>query len=161
MNEMCATCSHKASLYDESDIGGVPNTTLIGEYCSLNECKYEDLEFDLREIYKKIAEIIREYDDDLNRSTGFERIKELIDGVTSTHSSTGSSTEIRGCNDCMIIREYLSKCEQYGCDSCVADTYCILNNLRTDRYPGEMCEKNLLGYLDSRKEIHNNISPKN
>ena len=84
MNKMCATCSDKAELYDESEVGGTPNRTLIGEYCKLNECKYEDLEFDLREIYKKIADIIREYDDnDLNRSTGFERIKELIEGVKS------------------------------------------------------------------------------
>ena len=84
MNKMCATCSDKAELYYESEVGGTPNRTLIGEYCKLNECKYEDLEFDLREIYKKISEIIREYDDnDLNRSTGFERIKELIEGVKS------------------------------------------------------------------------------
>ena len=85
-----------------------------------------------------------------------EWLKELKQYRENRTSSP--STEMRGCSDCIIIREYLSKCEQYGCDSCVAETYCILNNLRTDRYPGEMCEKNMLEYLDSRKEIHNNIS---
>ena len=93
MDEKCSRCSDKVNLWNETEENGVINHTLIGEYCRLNECKYADLEYDLREIYKKIAEIIREYDDDdLNRSTGFERIKELIEGVTSTHSSTDSST---------------------------------------------------------------------
>lgn len=80
----------------------------------------------------------------------YEECRKVAKKYPEKNDTGISSTEMRGCNDCMIIREYLSKCEQYGCDSRVAETYCIFNNLRTDRYPGEMCERNLLEYLDSK-----------
>ena len=32
-----------------------------------------------------------------------------------------------------LCKEYLSKCKT--CDECIAETYCILNNLRNSRYP--------------------------
>lgn len=46
-----------------------------------------------------------------------------------------------------LIKEYLSKCKEYGCDSCIAQIYCIENNLRESRYPQDYCEENLLQYL--------------
>ena len=46
-----------------------------------------------------------------------------------------------------LIREYLSKCKEYGCDSCMAQTFCISHNLRKNRYPQEYCENNLHNYL--------------
>lgn len=46
-----------------------------------------------------------------------------------------------------LIKEYLSKCEEYGCDSCMAQTYCIENNLRDSRHPQDYCEDNLREYL--------------
>lgn len=50
-----------------------------------------------------------------------------------------------------ICREYLSKCKEYGCDSCIASTYCIINNLRESRYPQEYCINNLKKYLKNLK----------
>lgn len=51
----------------------------------------------------------------------------------------------------LICKEYLSKCREYGCDSCTAETYCILNHLRTDRYPQNDCPEKLKAYLRQRK----------
>lgn len=51
----------------------------------------------------------------------------------------------------LICKEYLSKCREYGCDSCIAETYCILNHLRTDRYPQNDCLEKLKAYLRQRK----------
>lgn len=51
----------------------------------------------------------------------------------------------------LICKEYLSKCREYGCDSCIAETYCILNHLRTDRYPQNDCPEKLKAYLRQRK----------
>ena len=47
----------------------------------------------------------------------------------------------------LLIREYLSKCQEYGCDSCIAEHYCIENDLRTDRYPQKDCPEKLKAYL--------------
>ena len=46
-----------------------------------------------------------------------------------------------------IIREYLGKCNEYGCDGCIAEFYCIENNLRKDRYPQKDCSDKLKAYL--------------
>lgn len=45
----------------------------------------------------------------------------------------------------LIIHEYLDKLKHpdYGCDSCIVQTYCIYNDLRTDRYPQSDCPKKL------------------
>ena len=47
----------------------------------------------------------------------------------------------------MICKEYLSKCKETGCDGCIAEFYCIENNLRHDRYPQEDCLEKLKDYL--------------
>lgn len=47
----------------------------------------------------------------------------------------------------LLIREYLSKCQEYGCDSCIAEYYCIENNLKTDRYPQKDCPEKIETYL--------------
>ena len=57
------------------------------------------------------------------------------------------------CENCKIVREYLSKCREHGCDSCVAEIFCIKNNLRDNRYPGERCETNVAEYLKSIREL--------
>ena len=46
-----------------------------------------------------------------------------------------------------VIVEYLSKCKETGCDGCIAEFYCIENNLRTDRYPQKDCPEKLKEYL--------------
>ena len=52
--------------------------------------------------------------------------------------------------------EYLGKCREYGCDSCVAEIFCIENGLRKDRYPHDGCVENLKAYLEhSYKEAKN------
>ena len=45
----------------------------------------------------------------------------------------------------LLIKEYLSKCNETGCDGCIAEFYCIENHLRTDRYPQKDCPKKFLG----------------
>lgn len=47
----------------------------------------------------------------------------------------------------LLVKEYLSKCKEYGCDSCIAEHYCIQNNLRTDRYPQKDCPNKLKEYF--------------
>ena len=46
-----------------------------------------------------------------------------------------------------IIKEYLSKCKETGCDGCIAEFYCIENSLRYDRYPQKDCSEKLKKYL--------------
>ena len=46
-----------------------------------------------------------------------------------------------------LCEEYLSKCKETGCDGCIAEFYCIENNLRTDRYPQNDCPEKLKAYL--------------
>ena len=48
-----------------------------------------------------------------------------------------------------ICGEYLRKCK--ACDECIAQTFCILNGLRTDRVPQKGCEEKLKRYLKERK----------
>ena len=48
-----------------------------------------------------------------------------------------------------VCREYLSKCQ--CCDECVAQTYCILHDLRSSRVPQEYCIDNLKSYLGRAK----------
>lgn len=50
----------------------------------------------------------------------------------------------------LLVREYLSKLEYCGCDGCIAQFYCIKNNLRKDRYPQDNCHKKLKDYLKQR-----------
>ena len=50
-----------------------------------------------------------------------------------------------------LCAEYLSKCEEYGCDSCIAQIYCIKNGLRHDRYPQNDCPQQLKEFLKQRK----------
>lgn len=47
----------------------------------------------------------------------------------------------------LLVKEYLSKCRDSGCDGCVAEYYCITNNLRTDRYPQDDCPDKLKDYF--------------
>jgi hypothetical protein len=47
----------------------------------------------------------------------------------------------------LLVKEYLSKCRDSGCDGCVAEYYCIKNNLRTDRYPQDDCSDKLKEYF--------------
>lgn len=46
----------------------------------------------------------------------------------------------------LVCKEYLNKCKEYGCDSCIAENYCILNHLRDNN----KCIDNLKGYLKQR-----------
>lgn len=48
-----------------------------------------------------------------------------------------------------LCKEYLSKCRDCGCDGCIAENYCIKNDLRTDRYPQKDCVEKLKAYLRS------------
>lgn len=50
----------------------------------------------------------------------------------------------------LVIKEYLSKCRDCGCDGCVAQFYCIENNLRSDRYPQSDCPQKLKAYLHEK-----------
>lgn len=50
----------------------------------------------------------------------------------------------------LLVVEYLSKCKEYGCDSCIAQIFCIENNLRTSRYPQDDCPDKLKKYLEQR-----------
>ena len=50
----------------------------------------------------------------------------------------------------LLIKEYLDKCQYTGCDGCIAEIYCIENNLRTDRYPQRDCPEKLKAYLKRR-----------
>lgn len=46
----------------------------------------------------------------------------------------------------LICKEYLHKCKEYGCDSCIAEYYCIERGLRhTDN-----CVEKLQAYLKQR-----------
>lgn len=47
----------------------------------------------------------------------------------------------------LLIKEYLSKCTECGCDGCIAEFYCIEHNLRTDRYPQDDCPDKLKEYF--------------
>ena len=51
-----------------------------------------------------------------------------------------------------IIKEYLSKCNETGCDGCVAEYYCIENHLRTDRFPQKDCPEKLKDYLRLKRK---------
>lgn len=46
-----------------------------------------------------------------------------------------------------LCKEYLSKCENSGCDGCIAQMYCTKNGLRQSRYPQKDCVKKLQDYL--------------
>lgn len=50
----------------------------------------------------------------------------------------------------LLIKEYIDKCD--CCDECIAEFYCIENDLRTYRSPVEKnkCHENLKEYLRSR-----------
>lgn len=50
----------------------------------------------------------------------------------------------------LICKEYLDKCKEYGCDSCIAETWCLMNNLKYDRYPQDNCIHKLQAYLKYR-----------
>jgi len=50
----------------------------------------------------------------------------------------------------LMCKEYLSKCEESGCDGCIAEHYCIKNNLRADRYPQKDCVNKLKAYLRNK-----------
>lgn len=47
----------------------------------------------------------------------------------------------------LLVKEYLDKCKEAGCDGCIAEYYCIENNLRTDRFPKSDCPEKLKAYL--------------
>ena len=46
-----------------------------------------------------------------------------------------------------LCKEYLSKCEESGCDGCIAEFHCIENSLRSDKYPQKDCSEKLKKYL--------------
>ena len=48
----------------------------------------------------------------------------------------------------LMIDEYLSKVTD--CDSCIAQCFCIKNNLRKSRKPQDYCNDNLNKYLKHR-----------
>jgi len=50
----------------------------------------------------------------------------------------------------LLCKEYLSKCRESGCDGCVAEFYCVENNLRKDRYPQNDCHEKLKKYFQSK-----------
>lgn len=50
----------------------------------------------------------------------------------------------------LLVREYLDKCQEYGCDSCMAEFFCVENSLRKDRYPQNDCPDKLKSYLKQR-----------
>ncbi len=45
----------------------------------------------------------------------------------------------------LLIKEYLNKCA--CCDECIAEYYCIENNLRNSRFPQTDCPEKLRNYL--------------
>ena len=47
----------------------------------------------------------------------------------------------------IVVKEYLSKCNITGCDGCIAEFWCIENDLRTSRYPQDNCPEKLKAYL--------------
>lgn len=51
----------------------------------------------------------------------------------------------------LLCKEYISKCEEIGCDGCIAEYYCIENHLRADRYPQKDCIDKLKSYLRNSK----------
>lgn len=51
----------------------------------------------------------------------------------------------------LLCKEYLSKCRKYGCDSCIAETFCVINGLRTDGSPQDDCPEKLKAYLRRRR----------
>lgn len=50
----------------------------------------------------------------------------------------------------LLIVEYLNKCREHGCDSCIAQIFCIENNLRKSRYPQDDCPDKIKKYLEQR-----------
>lgn len=48
----------------------------------------------------------------------------------------------------LLCKEYLSKCN--ACDECIAEYYCIKNNLRLARYPQKDCAEKIKAYLSDR-----------
>ena len=46
----------------------------------------------------------------------------------------------------LICKEYLYKCKEHGCDSCIAENYCIEKGLRNT----ENCVEKLQDYLRTR-----------
>ena len=50
----------------------------------------------------------------------------------------------------LLRKEYLSKLQEVGCDGCIAEYYCIENNLRSDRFPQANCSEKLKQYLQHR-----------
>ena len=52
----------------------------------------------------------------------------------------------------LIIREYLEKLKTNfeGCDGCIAEYYCINNQLKTTRSPQAGCPEKLKAYLRQR-----------
>ena len=45
----------------------------------------------------------------------------------------------------LLIKEYLSKCT--ACDECIAEYYCIKNELRNSRVPQKDCLNKIKNYL--------------
>ena len=50
----------------------------------------------------------------------------------------------------LICKEYLEKCKDYGCDACIAESYCLMSKLKYDRYPQDNCVNKLQAYLKQR-----------
>ena len=50
----------------------------------------------------------------------------------------------------LLCKEYLSKCREAGCDGCIAQCFCVVNNQRHDRYPQSDCPEKLKSYLRQR-----------
>lgn len=52
----------------------------------------------------------------------------------------------------LICREYIDLLnhDDYGCDRCIAEVYCIENHLKDGRYPKEDCSGKLKLYLKER-----------
>lgn len=46
-----------------------------------------------------------------------------------------------------ICKEYIDNLHEIGCDGCMAQIFCIKNDLRTDRYPQKDCVAKLQKYL--------------
>jgi len=46
-----------------------------------------------------------------------------------------------------LVREYLYKCKEYGCSSCIAECYCTSHGLKKSWLPQEDCPEKLKAYL--------------
>lgn len=50
-----------------------------------------------------------------------------------------------------LIKEYLSKIEPFGCDSCVAEIFCIENMYKKGRCPQDDCPEKLKEYFRRKR----------